>query len=254
MVVWSETESGHGVTEGGSSGSPLFDPSGFIVGHLSGGRASCIQNELPDYYGKFSYSWASNGSDSSRQLKPWLDPINSGVQWLKGSDFDSTYVSADFTSNTTQVRVGQSVEYYNRSDGNITSYEWRFQGGEPSTSEAANPPTIRYNSSGKFDVGLYVQSPDGNDSLVKKEYIHVLPILSPNPSAGDFRVMFGENVPDKIDISVTDAVGKVADYNLKPSDGKSVTIDLSNNRSGLYLIRITTNGTTEILKAVLYND
>ena len=67
-------------------------------------------------------------------MKPWLDPNNSGVTQLRGSDFDTSVVIADFTANTTQIRVGQSVEFYNRSVGAITEYSWDFLGGEPASS------------------------------------------------------------------------------------------------------------------------
>jgi len=82
-VYWSETETDWGVTEGGSSGSPLFNNTGQIIGALTGGQAACDPDEdtgpdKPDYYGKFSYSWDQNGSEASRQLKHWLDPNNTG--------------------------------------------------------------------------------------------------------------------------------------------------------------------------------
>ena len=37
----------------------------------------------PDFYGKFSASWDQNGNTSNRQLKPWLDPTNSGTISLR---------------------------------------------------------------------------------------------------------------------------------------------------------------------------
>jgi len=85
-VTWAATANGHGVTEGGSSGSPIFDPDGRIVGTLTGGEASCDSAFLtrPDYYGKFSYSWDMNGSDPSQRLDYWLDPDNTGVTVLDG--------------------------------------------------------------------------------------------------------------------------------------------------------------------------
>jgi len=46
-----------GSTEGGSSGSPLFDTNKRIVGQLEGGNASCEYMEGEDKYGKFSVSW-----------------------------------------------------------------------------------------------------------------------------------------------------------------------------------------------------
>ena len=83
-VIWAETTNNWGVTEGGSSGAPLFDNIGRVVGTLTGGLASCSNPALPDYYGKFSYHWESNGIHDTTQLKPWLDPGNTGVLSLSG--------------------------------------------------------------------------------------------------------------------------------------------------------------------------
>lgn len=73
-----------GVTEGGSSGSALFDSEGRIIGQLSGGRAKCSgtnDNGMPDYYGRFDISWDFGKTDDTR-LSNWLDPINSDKQTL----------------------------------------------------------------------------------------------------------------------------------------------------------------------------
>lgn len=85
LVYWVETQNNWGVTEGGSSGAPLFDSDGRLIGTLTGGLASCNNPTAPDYYGKFSYHWTSNGSADTAQLKPWLDPDNTGVEVLDGS-------------------------------------------------------------------------------------------------------------------------------------------------------------------------
>lgn len=71
-------------TEGGSSGSPLFDQNGRIIGQLWGGGASCSQLSAPDFYGKVSYSWNPSGSTSANQLKFWLDPNDDGLTVLDG--------------------------------------------------------------------------------------------------------------------------------------------------------------------------
>lgn len=83
-VVWSQTQTNWGVTEGGSSGSPLFDNHGRIIGQLTGGEASCRYTAKPDYYGKFSYSWNGNPAADSTHLKPWLDPDNTGITEING--------------------------------------------------------------------------------------------------------------------------------------------------------------------------
>ena len=83
-VYWDGTQDGHGVTEGGSSGSPIFDSQGRITGALTGGESACDSAHLtgPDYYGKFYYSWDKNGTDSTNCLKYWLDPDNQGPMFL----------------------------------------------------------------------------------------------------------------------------------------------------------------------------
>ena len=86
-VFWTATKNGFGITEGGSSGSPLFSNLGLVIGTLSGGSSYCNENDkkMPDFYGKMSYHWASNGSDSTQQLKYWLNPTNENISYIQGS-------------------------------------------------------------------------------------------------------------------------------------------------------------------------
>ena len=76
------TDWDQGTTEGGSSGSPLFDQNGRIIGQLHGGFAACGNNDS-DWYGRFSVSWTGGGTSASR-LRDWLDPSNSGAGVLNG--------------------------------------------------------------------------------------------------------------------------------------------------------------------------
>lgn len=80
---WRVTDWDEGTTEGGSSGSALFNPRGQIIGQLRGGLASC-NNELSDYYGAFYKSW--DGQSSVNRLKDWLDPDNLNPDTLNGHD------------------------------------------------------------------------------------------------------------------------------------------------------------------------
>jgi len=82
--VWRIHDWDLGVTEGGSSGSPLFDDNGRIIGQLWRGLAACSgtnDNGEWDEYGRFGISWDA-GSSPAERLKEWLDPGNTGVSTL----------------------------------------------------------------------------------------------------------------------------------------------------------------------------
>lgn len=94
-----------GTTEGGSSGSPLFNPNKRLIGLLSGGLAYCGDSigyneetghtifssynsvldkyNKNDYYSRLYYSWDYH-EDSDKQLKRWLDPTNTGQLSIGG--------------------------------------------------------------------------------------------------------------------------------------------------------------------------
>ena len=73
-VYFDPTTNGHSATEGGSSGSALFNSSQRVIGQLWGGSGSSCGDPANDQsrYGKFSVSWA--GPDFRRRLHDWLDP------------------------------------------------------------------------------------------------------------------------------------------------------------------------------------
>jgi hypothetical protein len=85
-LCWQIANWDNGTTEGGSSGSPLFNASQRIMGQLYGGGAACsglINNNQSDNYGRFDISWAT-GTTNATRLSNWLDPTNSGVMFIDG--------------------------------------------------------------------------------------------------------------------------------------------------------------------------
>jgi len=141
---WKVLDWNSGATEGGSSGSPLFNQSHQVVGQLHGGDAEC-GNNFPDYYGKFSVSWNTN-SDTLKQLKYWLDPTNTGIKAIDGYDPNGSNLATDVAilsvigvpknicGDTINPRITirnkgsnplTSVDLYYTIDGNVpTLYNW----------------------------------------------------------------------------------------------------------------------------------
>ncbi|MDR0614245.1 MAG: trypsin-like peptidase domain-containing protein [Dysgonamonadaceae bacterium] len=72
-----------GSTHGGSSGSPLFDRNGLVIGTLTGGNSTC-QNSVSDYFTILYKSWES--SDADNQLKTYLAPNGKGLKQQSGFD------------------------------------------------------------------------------------------------------------------------------------------------------------------------
>ena len=85
-----ETINGHGVTDNGSSGSPLFNENKLIVGTLSGGNSSCSYPNGLNLYGKLNYHWDKYTYSDSVRMDIWLDPIKSGVQFLQGRFYQAS--------------------------------------------------------------------------------------------------------------------------------------------------------------------
>lgn len=135
-----------GSTEGGSSGSPLFNSSRRIIGMLSGGLASCgdsigydavndraiysLSGNTNDYFSKVSYSWQYY-HDPRKQLKRWLDPIGTG-QLSIGGLAQITLDANEQVANSSSLKV-----YPNPSHGDFMM-ELPSYSGKPITVEIFN--------------------------------------------------------------------------------------------------------------------
>ena len=125
-----------GVTEGGSSGSPLFDQNGRIIGQLFAGTAACFgtaDNNGWDVYGRLGVSWAGAGTSSTR-LTDWLDPQGSGNDTmdpypsLTSFPYDSGVSSIDSPVNgilTSNEII--SVTITNYGENSISNFDVSYQ-------------------------------------------------------------------------------------------------------------------------------
>lgn len=84
---WRAPSWNNGVTEGGSSGSPLFDQHHRTIGQLHGGNSTCggQPETLNDEFGKFHTSWTGGGTNDTR-LSNWLDPGGLNPLFIDGVD------------------------------------------------------------------------------------------------------------------------------------------------------------------------
>jgi lysyl endopeptidase len=149
---WRVTQWSDGTTtEGGSSGSPLFDPNGRIIGQLHGGYASC-SSLTSDWYGKLGVSWTGGGTNATR-LSNWLDPLNSGVETLDG--YDPNLVTCNPPTNQASgfsaTSIGDHQMTVNWARGNGTSVLVVARQGSPVSVNPGNG--INYTANSVFGSG-----------------------------------------------------------------------------------------------------
>jgi PKD repeat protein len=155
-VLWGTMNGKRGVTEGGSSGSPLFDENGLVVGSLSGGNGSTIDpcnTNTHSLYGKLWWHWDQSPNPDDHMSK-YLDPIDLGVTTLEGM-YSMQEISANFVASDTNIYSMQSIDYKDLSTLAAT-WEWTFEGGTPSHYIGRTPPTVQYNTPGVFKTTLVI--------------------------------------------------------------------------------------------------
>ncbi len=136
-----------GVTEPGSSGAPLFNQNGLLIGQLAGGQAACdgdVNNGSFDYYGRMGVSWTF-GNSPSNAIRFYLDQSGSGTLIVPNScntnlpDLNASLGSitgiptascelSPFTSSVNVVNLGvetiEDMVLEVNLNGSIESVEW----------------------------------------------------------------------------------------------------------------------------------
>lgn len=168
------TDWDHGTTEGGSSGSPLFDSNGRIIGDLTGGFAACGNDDY-DTYGRFSVSWTGGGSTATR-LSDWLDPAGTGATTLNGINQALTppVIDSPLTANGF---VGSPFNYRITAGSAVTSYSIASAPQGMTVNGDTGEISWTPSSTGPASVTITATNPAGSDSKVLM--IDVAPAVLP---------------------------------------------------------------------------
>ena len=167
-------------TEGGmqpgSSGSPLFDANGRIIGQLHGGGFfECNVNYALS--GWLAKSWNGGGTASTR-LKDWLDPTNTGVLTLGGIE-TPTVVTGTTIAGKIRLWNGSAmanVKIYIGSDSTTTNATGDYSFSNIPTEQNLS---VRFSKSDSYDNGV-----DAVDLVLIRR--HILGITDLNSSYKTF--------------------------------------------------------------------
>ncbi len=157
---------------------------------------------------------------------------------------------ADFSFATTQTENGFTVQFSDLSTNLPTSWNWTFEGGEPTTSTEQNP-VVAFATEGEYNVTLVAENEFGADTLSRT--INVVDVESyslenvsvyPNPTSTILNIA-GENI---ISVEIFDITGKMV-YRTDDSCSE-VSIDMENFAASTYMVKIETENGSIIKKVV----
>ena len=73
---------------------------------------------------------------------------------------------------TINIKEGESVHFLDMSTGNVTSWNWTFEGGTPAVSNEQNP-VVTYNKAGSYAVTLTVGDGMGTATTTREAFVNV---------------------------------------------------------------------------------
>ncbi|GEM_PF-1647458 len=235
-----------GATEGGSSGSPIFNESGLVVGTLTGGDSGCNYPNDPDMYGKMWYHW-DQYQDTREHMSQYLDPINTGAKKLAGIMNADTAVQKLVLDNTILDLVEKTAMQVNILSGNggytVSSSDDRVA---PATIEGntiyinaqdLGAAVITVTDKKKKSVNINIKVHQNIDISIGKDKMLAISAYS-NDNAGD---MIKEVMIVDLDANTL--------YHKKNLNEQIYNIDLSIYPRSIYIIKVKTHkGTSKAEK------
>jgi uncharacterized delta-60 repeat protein len=158
-------------------------------------------------------------------------------------------INANFTANETEICINQTVEFTDDSFGDIISWEWNFEEGDPETSTEQNP-TVVYETVGLFDVELTVFDGVNYNTLLMEDYILVDDCIGleensissislyPNPCEDILTLEFASNANETTMVSILDLTGRVIWKSNNYESTGMMHIDMSSFNNGVYILEV----------------
>ena len=255
-VFWDATTNGHGVTEGGSSGSGLFNNNGHLIGTLYGGYSSCSNTSGSDYYGNIAHQ----GGSSDSRLNDWLNTSNYNITSLDGAYSPCSQNNSELSNiaipgnyfcgssvipevsilNKSSIPLTSLTINYQVNSEAIQTYNWSGNLNQ-NQSEMVTLPEVLVAADSPLTLQVSTEMPNGSIDVYAEN--DILTITSQPrtvvslPYSEDFQA---GNLPDNMVVYVEPSYGTnwIYDANVNAfqdaSSGSSIMMDNYNNDTRYY--------------------
>lgn len=180
-----------GKTSSGSSGSPVFNDKGQVIGQLHGG------NDIVDYYGKIDYSWTT-ASLTRKTLKSFLDPEGTDSLKLGGYYPQGNAPDPQLYPQFKNVCDSAGIVLNGFSAFEPDQWLWSFSPNDvsflDSTDASSKNPVVAFNKKVLYDISLQASNSGGTTKVTFSEsvssgdklLIDVSPVAFYNNCLADF--------------------------------------------------------------------
>lgn len=153
-----------GSTEGGSSGSALFNSSGYVVGQLKMGLATC-DNDKSDFFGRFDKSWHNFGL--SWALNP--NGTHSGSYgYISKMGGDETCRDDWYFASGNDLHTSANISFLSLSTVGTRQYDGVYNA---TNSIVAENVTIQSGTSVTFEAGNKIVLKPGFQAAAKSNFV-----------------------------------------------------------------------------------
>jgi PKD repeat protein len=152
------------------------------------------------------YPFLENGTKSSFSIYD-IEIMGDSIQFKFHS---GEHIFANFSTSKTSVNAGEKVSFTDLSTGSPASWYWSFGDGEFS---AEQNPEHHYLIPGVYSVELIVSDDFNTDTILKENYITVLP---PPECPSYFQAVWDGNGFDQMNINILSA--QLDGFDLQPGD------------------------------------
>ena len=166
------------------------------------------------------------------------------------ANINPVYLTADFSADIQTGVWPIQVTFEDASSGGPDAWHWNF--GDGNTSVEQNP-NHTYNNTGVYTVSLAICNGEICDTIVKTNYIEVLPNgmveigvemsakLYPNPNDGNFTLEINDRNSHQLEVHIYNTLGAEIYSESFVSNGKTLKhLKLNDLSNGVYFIHLNT--------------